>query len=152
MHKLKEGARVLDVGSGSGYLAVCFAHLVKPSGKVIGIDHVEGLVELSLRNTRKSNSALLDEGILQLVCGDGRQGWPAAAPYDVIHVGASGPEIPAALLEQLAPGGILMMPVGSEYTQNIRIVTKNEMGEVSSERDHVPVRYVPLTSKDLQLK
>lgn len=144
-----DGAKVLDVGSGSGYLSVCFAHLVKPRGLVIGLDHIEGLVKASIRNTMRSHNSLLESGCLKYVVGDGRLGYPQEALYDVIHVGAACPRVPRPLLDQLAPGGIMIIPVG-EFFQAIRVITKDANGEVS-ERDELPVRYVPLTDKASQL-
>ena len=110
---LREGGSVLDCGSGSGYLAAAFAHMVGVTGKVVGVDHIKELVDLSIENTKKADATLLDSGRLQLICADGRQGWSDGAPYDVIHVGAAAKTVPPALLEQLAPGGRLIIPVGS---------------------------------------
>jgi protein-L-isoaspartate(D-aspartate) O-methyltransferase len=146
---LKEGARVLDVGSGSGYLTVCFAHFVAPGGKVVGLDHIEGLVKDSIENTKKSNAALMHAGLLNYVVGDGRLGYPAAAPYDVIHVGAASDSIPQALTNQLAPGGILIIPVGTT-SQSMKIIRKDKDGKLAEESSF-EVRYVPLTDKDIQL-
>ncbi|KAJ3256505.1 Protein-L-isoaspartate(D-aspartate) O-methyltransferase [Boothiomyces macroporosus] len=89
----KEGSRVLDIGSGSGYLAACFAHMVGPKGKVVGIDHIPELVEQSKLNVQADHPALL-ENQLEFHVGDGRVGFEAAAPYDAIHVGAYHPTIP----------------------------------------------------------
>jgi protein-L-isoaspartate(D-aspartate) O-methyltransferase len=148
--RLKDGARVLDVGSGSGYLAVCFAHLVGPRGHVVGIEHIDGLVKDSIANTRKSHQNLLDSGRLLLVTGDGRQGYPSMAPYDVIHVGAASSQPPQALLDQLAPGGILIIPIGNSLEQAMRSYSKDQEGRIRI-REDIHVRYVPLTSADRQL-
>lgn len=147
--RLRSGARVLDVGSGSGYLAVCFAELVKPAGRVVGIDHIDALVEQSIRNTRRAHGALLDSGALQFVAADGRHGYPPHAPYDLIHVGAASERIPEPLLAQLAPGGLLIIPVG-EHSQAMRLVTRGPDGGFT-EREGLPVRYVPLTDRRTQL-
>lgn len=104
---LTSGASVLDVGSGSGYLTHVLAELVKPGGCVVGVDHIQPLVDMSLRNAQKSQAgqAMLDSKVLQLVKSDGRLGWPAAAPYDAIHVGAAAEELHQSLVDQLkAPG------------------------------------------------
>lgn len=66
-------------------------------GKVVGIDHIDELVQMSEKNIRKSNADLLDSGTLKLVSGDGRLGYPADAPYDAIHVGAAAQEMPKAV-------------------------------------------------------
>lgn len=81
---------------------------------------------------------------------DGRQGWPELAPYDAIHVGAAAPEIPQTLIDQLKPGGRLVIPVGTVF-QELKVIDKNSDGSVSV-RDETSVRYVPLTSKAAQLK
>lgn len=72
------------------------------------------------------------------------------APYDAIHVGAAAPEIPQALLDQLKPGGRLVIPVGTIF-QELKVIDKNPDGSLSV-RDETSVRYVPLTSKEAQLK
>jgi protein-L-isoaspartate(D-aspartate) O-methyltransferase len=80
---------------------------------------------------------------------DGREGWPELAPYDAIHVGAAAPQIPEALVEQLKPGGRMVIPVGTMF-QELKVVDKKLDGTVSI-RDETSVRYVPLTSKEAQL-
>ncbi|GJN27256.1 hypothetical protein PR202_gb15261 [Eleusine coracana subsp. coracana] len=84
------------------------------------------------------------------VGSDGRLGFPDAAPYDAIHVGAAAPEIPQPLLEQLKPGGRMVIPVGS-YMQELQVVDKNADGSISVRND-ASVRYVPLTSRASQLQ
>lgn len=104
---LKPGAKVLDIGSGSGYLTHVFAELVKPGGKVIGIEHIQELVDLAEKNMAKSEEGkeLLESGTVQFVKGDGRKGYAAEAPYDAIHVGAAAAEHHKELTDQLkAPG------------------------------------------------
>ena len=97
--QLKDGNKVLDVGSGSGYLTVCFAKMVSPTGKVIGIDHVKDLVNWSGINVRKNHGDLLDSGHVKLVIGDGRQGYANDGPYDAIHVGAAAPTLPQPVMK-----------------------------------------------------
>jgi len=81
---------------------------------------------------------------------DGRLGWPELAPYDAIHVGAAAPEVPQALIEQLKPGGRLVIPVGT-FIQELKVIDKKDDGSITI-RDELPVRYVPLTSKAAQLR
>lgn len=151
----QRGRKVLDVGSGSGYLVHVFAHLVPdhPESKVVGIDHIQPLVDLAKQNMQKSESGrrFLDSGRVEIVKGDGRKGYPSGGPYDAIHVGAAASEIHKELIEQLNSPGRLFIPVedgggggffgGSQY---IWVVEKDANGKVTKRRD-MGVRYVPLT-------
>lgn len=104
---LHAGAQVLDIGAGSGYLTHVLANLVGAEGRVTGVDHIRGLVDLAKRNVGKGAEGMemLKKGQINFVEGDGRKGWVQGAPYDAIHVGAAAVETHASLLEQLkAPG------------------------------------------------
>nr|AFK40438.1 unknown [Lotus japonicus] len=148
---LQPGMRALDVGSGTGYLTACFALMVGPQGRTIGVEHIPELVSFSIQNIEKSAAApQLKDGSLSVYVTDGRQGWPEFAPYDAIHVGAAAPEIPQALIDQLKPGGRMVIPVGTIF-QDLKVVDKNSDGAISI-RTETSVRYVPLTSKEAQLQ
>ena len=143
---LKPGTRALDVGCGSGYLCAAFYEMMERDGKVVGIDHIEDLVKLSRENLAKSYLPQLEDGSIQLVCGDGRKGFEEEGPYDVIHVGAAAAKVPDELIEQLAVGGKMIIPVGPESGhQEIQEFLKGEDGEMSM-KALIGVRYVPLTS------
>jgi protein-L-isoaspartate(D-aspartate) O-methyltransferase len=88
---IQPGAKVLDVGCGSGYMTACFALLVGSQGHVYAIDHVKELVETSIKNIQKDNPQLLHR--ITTKVGDGMLGWPEHAPYDVIYVGAAAESI-----------------------------------------------------------
>lgn len=148
---LQPGMHALDVGSGTGYLTACFAIMVGPEGRAVGVEHIPELVASSIKNIEKSTAApLLQKGSLSIHNGDGRQGWPDAAPYDAIHVGAAAAEIPKPLIEQLKPGGRMVIPVGNVF-QELQVIDKNKDGTVSV-RSETSVRYVPLTSRDAQIR
>jgi protein-L-isoaspartate(D-aspartate) O-methyltransferase len=129
------GARVLEIGTGSGYQAAILAEL---GAQVVS---VERHVELS----RSAGRRLADAGynLVQLVVGDGTRGWPAEAPYNAVIVTAAGPSVPKPLLDQLSPeGGKLVMPVGSRVHQELTVVERRGDEFIRSGRD--PVVFVPL--------
>lgn len=129
------GAKVLEVGTGSGYQAAILAEL---GASVVS---VERHAELSERAAKLLADAGYDS--VRLVVGDGTRGWPAGAPYDAVIVTAAGPSVPQPLLEQLAPdGGKLVMPVGTRVHQELTVVERQGSELVSSRRD--PVVFVPL--------
>lgn len=150
------GARVLDVGSGSGYLTHVLANLVcgangTGEGKVVGIDHIPQLTALATANMRKSEQGrrLLESGKVEFVTGDGRLGYPQAGPYDAIHVGAAAREVHEGLVRQLKAPGRMFIPVEDERggwggSQYIWVVEKDGEGRVTRRRD-MGVRYVLLT-------
>ena len=140
--------RILDIGSGSGYLTAVFANMIG-EGKVVGIEHIEPLARMARENMAKSaeGRAMLESGKVEFVVGDGRIGYPAAGPYDAIHVGAAAKEMHKELVEQLKAPGRMFIPVEDEGgwgSQYIWVVDKDEKGEVRKKRD-MGVRYVPLT-------
>ncbi|KDR79838.1 hypothetical protein GALMADRAFT_241928 [Galerina marginata CBS 339.88] len=148
---LRPGSKVLDVGSGSGYLVAVLHELVSPGGKVVGIDHIQELVDSSVENlTKDGRGDAIKRGEIVMLAGDGRLGHPEGGPYDAIHVGAAAATVPEALLDQLARPGRMFIPVGV-YLQNIEHIDKDEHGKIHEE-EVMGVRYVPLTDRDKQLE
>jgi len=148
LEKLKDhilDKTVLDVGSGSGYLCVAFAEL--GAQKVVGIDHVPQLVEMSIQNISKNYKHYLDTNKVSFVCGDARH--TLLREFDVIHVGAGCEEIPVDLLGMLKCGGRLIAPVGVSENQKMTIVDKDFEGGVSVQNE-MSVRYIPLTELSVQ--
>ncbi|ODM89896.1 Protein-L-isoaspartate(D-aspartate) O-methyltransferase [Orchesella cincta] len=148
---LTRGTKALDIGSGSGYLTVCMALMVGETGKVVGIDHIPELVDMSIRNVKKKHATLLETGRVKLVgLGDGRKGYEADGPYDAIHVGAATPQIPPALVSQLKPGGRMILPVGPPSgNQELMQVDKLSNGEIRK-TSLFGVVFASLTDPDTQ--
>lgn len=132
---VKEDHRVLEIGTGSGYQAAVLAGLARD---VYTIEIVRPLAETAAAAFRRLGYANIHARI-----GDGYRGWPEHGPYDGIMVTAAPDHIPPALIEQLKPGGRLVIPVG-EIWQELMVLTKNADGTTTS-TTIVPVRFVPLT-------
>ena len=134
---VEPGGRVLEIGTGSGYQAAVLAELAVD---VHTIEIVEPLAEQAARRFVR----LGYDGVRTRL-GDGYYGWPDAAPFNAIIVTAAAAHVPPPLVEQLAPGGVLVIPVGEPFSvQLLLLVRKRENGDVTV-RQLLPVRFVPLT-------
>lgn len=130
------GDRVLEVGAGSGYAAAVLSRIART---VIAVERIPGLARLADQRMRR----LGFDNVLVL-CADGSLGCPEQAPFDAILCAAAGPGVPEPWLEQLAPGGRIVMPVGAiEGTQQLVRVTLERDGRPYRE-ELEPVRFVPL--------
>jgi len=151
---LNPGFKVLDVGSGSGYLTHVLAELVKPGGTVVGLDHIPQLTQLARANMEKDQAGqeLLKMkdgcGGVLFVTGDGGKGWIGDGGkdgYDAIHVGAAAKDLHVELIDQLKNPGKMFIPVEDvDGDQYIWLVSKDGEGIVNKTR-LMGVRYVPLT-------
>ncbi|CAK9854924.1 unnamed protein product [Sphagnum jensenii] len=140
---LKPGMSVLDVGSGSGYLTAVLGLMVGETGQTIGVEHIPELVDRSIDAIKQTPAgSLMDSGCLEVLLADGKLGYEKGAPYDAIHVGAAAAVLPEALVEQLKPGGRMVIPVGT-MAQDLVIVDKLLDGTVRKKIE-MAVRYVPL--------
>lgn len=129
-----------DIGSGSGYIVACMGKMCK---KAYGIEHIAPLVPRSIQAVKK----FLPDDKFEIKVGDGRNGFPENAPYDVIHVGAAAqPSVIDTLIAQLKPNGLLIIPVEISYdNQVLYAITKDSNGKPI--KKHVcDVMFVPLTS------
>ena len=127
---------VLEIGTGSGYQAAILSRLVKQVESVEFID--------ALARQAKERLAGLNFRNVTVHTGDGHAGWPEHAPYDAIIVTAAASQVPQALVDQLKPGGHLVIPVGADHwRQGLRLVSKNLAGQLH-EREVLPVVFVPL--------
>ena len=126
--------KVLEVGTGCGYQTAVLSPLVK---EVYSVERIPELLRKTKQRLRE-----LDIYNVRFRLGDGWQGWPKYAPYDGIIVAAAAPELPEMLLEQLAPGGRLVMPVGPAGAQELTIVTR--MDDHFESRPLGGVSFVPL--------
>jgi protein-L-isoaspartate(D-aspartate) O-methyltransferase len=133
---LKPGDRVLEVGTGSAYQAAVLSVLVR---KVYSIEIVEPLAAEAAERLRR-----LGYQNVTVRAGDGYRGWPEAAPFDAIIVTAAPDHIPHPLLDQLAPGGRLVVPVG-KYFQTLTRIRRTPKGYKTEKL--LPVRFVPMTGE-----
>jgi protein-L-isoaspartate(D-aspartate) O-methyltransferase len=136
----KPGDRALEVGTGSGYAAAVLATI---ASQVYTIERLAGLAR-----TARERLAGLGFHNVHVLEGDGTLGWPEHAPYNAIIVTAGGPRVPSALLDQLAIGGRLIMPVGSaQRFQHLERVTRTGKDTYEHE-DLEDVAFVPLIGKE----
>ena len=137
--KLERHHRVLEVGTGSGYQAAVLAELARSVHTIeivepLGRQASERLARLGYRN-------------VEVRIGDGYKGWPEAAPFDAIMVTAGAPHVPPPLVQQLKPGGRMVIPVGpASMIQHLMLIEKKADGSTVS-REIIPVRFVPLTGE-----
>jgi protein-L-isoaspartate(D-aspartate) O-methyltransferase len=135
---IQPASKVLEVGTGSGYLTALLAEL---AAQVVSVERHAALADAA-------RELLVGLGYtnVRVIVGDGSHGFAEAAPYDVIIVSAAAAEVPPPLLEQLAEGGRMIIPVGAEDSQQLQLIRlENGQGRISL---HELCRFVPLVSDD----
>jgi protein-L-isoaspartate(D-aspartate) O-methyltransferase len=130
------GSRVLEIGTGSGYQAAVLADM--------GVEVFSIEIRTRLCEKARDTLAELDYTAVRVRCGDGYGGWPEEAPFDGIIVTAAPEFVPDPLVEQLATGANMVIPVGDFY-QELKVITRTESG--FEERAVIPVRFVPMTGE-----
>jgi protein-L-isoaspartate(D-aspartate) O-methyltransferase len=147
---LTAGQRVLEVGGGCGYMACVYAEVVAPSdrpeqqwGHVWSTEIIKELSDVAKRNVEKAGYA---NKVTMLHC-DASVGLSDHSPYDVIIVTSAAPDVPDPLVEQIKPGGVLLVPVGTPHLyQELLRIRKSESGEITRE-DMGGVAFVPMKGK-----
>ena len=135
--RLTGGEKVLEIGTGSGYQTALLAAL---AAQVFSVERVRGLAEAAQRALKAAGVANVS-----ILVGDGTLGWSAYAPYQAIVVAAGGPEVPPPLVEQLAPGGRMLIPLGEGAAQTLTLVERDQ-----SQLRHTKLgdaRFVPLVGE-----
>ena len=132
---IEEGDRVLEIGTGLGYQAAILAELAEQ------VYTVELLEELAREGRQRLTSAGYENILFRV--GDGSQGWPEHAPFDKMIVAAAPELIPPALIQQLKPGGRMVIPAGLEDEQQLMCVDKDENGRLHT-KEIIPVRFASL--------
>lgn len=135
--RIVPGAKALEIGTGSGYQAAILAHL---GARVYTLER-----NFDLAQVARARLARLGYTRVEVIWGDGSEGYSEAAPYDVILVTAAAPEVPATLKSQLAEGGRLIIPIGDNHHQQLELVTRQ--GNEFSTRFLDPCMFVPLVGK-----
>lgn len=138
----RPGQKILDIGSGSGWTSALLGSIVGTAGKVIAVEMLPELHEMTGRNVEKFG--LVSSGVVECIRGDGNKGYPTLAPYDRILVSAAADEIPQALKDQLAPGGKMVIPIHNH------LVYLEKRGEQDFSKEEFPgFAFVPLVQKSL---
>jgi len=137
--EVRSGGRVLEIGTGSGYQAAVLAEL---AGTVYTIEIVEPLA----REAQERLKRLGYRNVMTKV-GDGYRGWPEQAPFDAIMVTAAPREVPQPLIDQLKPGGRLVVPVGGQTDGQALLLIEKQPDGTITRRNVLAVRFVPLTDK-----
>lgn len=139
-----DGMKILEVGSGCGYVCALLANIVGEKGSVFGIELNKELAEISKKNLARQESRNTE-----IICGDGCNGLAENAPFDRIIVSAACPFVPKKLFDQLAEGGRIVSPVGDSFTQMMHIFSKVNGKPVKKQYEEGYFAFVPLRCREL---
>uniref|UniRef100_K3WFY6 Protein-L-isoaspartate O-methyltransferase n=1 Tax=Globisporangium ultimum (strain ATCC 200006 / CBS 805.95 / DAOM BR144) TaxID=431595 RepID=K3WFY6_GLOUD len=146
-----EQPRILDVGAGSGYLTACLGRMVEDrGGRVFGIERIPELVAFAKKNIERADRDLIDKHVVSVQGADGWEGLPNEAPFHFIHVGAAAVEPPQSLMDQLADGGRLVVPVGEQGASQV-LLEIQRTDQTFTQRQLMGVSYVPLVRERTEL-
>lgn len=132
---LKKSQKVLELGSGCGYVLALISKIIGAKGKVYGVEIIPKLVERSKQNTKEYRN-------IQIVSGDGRKGLEKAAPFDRILISAACEKIPKEVLSQLKDKGSIVAPIGPRFSQSLVVIQRNK-GEFKIKKQLSGFRFVP---------
>jgi protein-L-isoaspartate(D-aspartate) O-methyltransferase len=133
--QIRQESRVLEIGAGSGYQTAVLAEL---ASQVFAVERFSSLAEAAQEALER-----LGYRNVKIIAGDGSLGYPEAAPFDAIIVSAAAPQVPPALVEQLAAGGRLIIPVGNAHEQVLQLVSRDNQGNTAVQAME-GCRFVPL--------
>jgi protein-L-isoaspartate(D-aspartate) O-methyltransferase len=119
----KQGQKILEIGTGSGYQAAILSKVVGSEGKIITIEIIPSLVEFAKHNLKEYDN-------VEIMLADGSKGWPKEKPYDGIIVTAGAPKIPDPLFEQLKEGGVMVIPVSRGIFAERMLIVKKIKGKM----------------------
>lgn len=143
----REGQRVLDVGSGSGWTVALLARIVGKRGKVFGLERIKKLTDFAIENVDKYS--FIKDGIVKIYCQDGYKGLKKGSSFDRIIVSAAATEMPEVLLRQLKIGGRMVIPIGKTPKEQSLVVVNKLNDGIFEEKTYPGFVFVPMVKEVL---
>lgn len=139
---LESGQKVLEIGTGSGYNAALLAEIVGEEGEVYTVERIENIAEMGRKNLERTG---YDQ--VEVVVGDGTQGYQEESPWDRVLVAACAPEVPDPLVDQIKVGGKVAAPVGSHYMSQTLLTVEKTAEDETEVQEHGGCAFVPLVGE-----